>query len=239
MKKRINMKFTLVLLLIGFMVAVQYNSLENPEKRDTRDIWAIRQELAEEKKLHLELLSEVRELDRTIASYRSLKESSAGQALNDTVDKLREKAGTTDIVGPGIVIEVRPSAESVAYGIPITSISSDLLTRFVNDVNRFKGIDMEIDGKRYNILSSIRVINGSTSVNGLNVSTPPFTIKIISQTLSDSEKLYNYLLASSIHDDFYLDNLVLDIHPPEEDILIRGWPEQFENLYLNELSKGD
>lgn len=239
MKKRINMKFTLVLLLIGFMIAVQYNSLENPEKRDTRDIWAIRQELAEEKKMHVELLSEVRELDRTIASYRSLEETSAGQALKETVDKLREKAGTTDIVGPGIVIEVRPSAESVAYGIPITSISSDLLTRFVNDVNRFKGIDMEIDGKRYNILSSIRVINGYTSVNGLNVSTPPFTIKIISQTVTDSEKLYNYLLASSIHDDFYLDNLVLDIHPPEEDIMIRGWPEQFENLYLNELSKGD
>ncbi|MDW0111863.1 DUF881 domain-containing protein [Sporosarcina saromensis] len=239
MKKRINMKFTLVLLLIGFMIAVQYNSLENPEKRDTRDIWAIRQELAEEKKMHVELLSEVRELDRTISSYRSLEETSAGQALKETVDKLREKAGTTDIVGPGIVIEVRPSAESVAYGIPITSISSDLLTRFVNDVNRFKGIDMEIDGKRYNILSSIRVINGYTSVNGLNVSTPPFTIKIISQTITDSEKLYNYLLASSIHDDFYLDNLVLDIHPPEEDIMIRGWPEQFENLYLNELSKGD
>ncbi|MEZ7171319.1 DUF881 domain-containing protein [Sporosarcina sp. OR05] len=239
MKKRINMKFTLVLLLIGFMIAVQYNSLENPEKRDTRDIWAIRQELAEEKKMHVELLSEVRELDRTISSYRSLEETSAGQALKETVDKLREKAGTTDIVGPGIVIEVRPSAESVAYGIPITSISSDLLTRFVNDVNRFKGIDMEIDGKRYNILSSIRVINGYTSVNGLNVSTPPFTIKIISQTVTDSEKLYNYLLASSIHDDFYLDNLVLDIHPPEEDIMIRGWPEQFENLYLNELSKGD
>lgn len=239
MKKRINMKFTLVLLLIGFMIAVQYNSLENPEKRDTRDIWAIRQELAEEKKMHVELLSEVRELDRTISSYRSLEETSAGQALKETVDKLRDKAGTTDIVGPGIVIEVQPSAESVAYGIPITSISSDLLTRFVNDVNRFKGIDMEIDGKRYNILSSIRVINGYTSVNGLNVSTPPFTIKIISQTLTDSEKLYNYLLASSIHDDFYLDNLVLDIHPPEEDIMIRGWPEQFENLYLNELSKGD
>lgn len=233
------MKFTLVLLLIGFMIAVQYNSLENPEKRDTRDIWAIRQELAEEKKMHVELLSEVRELDRTISSYRSLEETCAGQALKETVDKLREKAGTTDIVGPGIVIEVRPSAESVAYGIPITSISSDLLTRFVNDVNRFKGIDMEIDGKRYNILSSIRVINGYTSVNGLNVSTPPFTIKIISQTVTDSEKLYNYLLASSIHDDFYLDNLVLDIHPPEEDIMIRGWPEQFENLYLNELSKGD
>ena len=239
MKKTINLKFTLVLLLIGFMIAVQYNSIENPKQRDTRDIWAIRQELAEEKKLHSELLSEIRELDRTMSSYRTLNDSSTGQALRDTVDKLHQKAGTTDIEGPGIIIDILPSAESIAYGIPITSISSDLLTRFVNDVNRFKGIDMEIDGKRYNVLSSIRVINGSTSVNGLNVSTPPFKIKIISQTLTDSEKLYNYLLASSIHDDFYLDNLIMDIKPPETGVIIRGWPEKLENQYLHELPKGE
>ncbi|GEN82108.1 UPF0749 protein YlxX [Sporosarcina luteola] len=239
MNKAINWKFTVVLLLIGFMIAVQYNTMEYPETRDTRDIWAIRQELAEEKKLHSELLSEIRDLDNTISSYQSLSEASAGKALNDTVDKLRRKAGTTDITGPGIVIEVRPSAESIAYGIPITSISSDLLTRFVNDVNRFKGIDMEIDGKRYTVMSSIRVINGSTSVNGLNVSTPPFKIKIISPTMSESEKLYNYLLASSIHDDFYLDNLVLDINQPVKDLMIHGWPEKFENLYLEEQTKGE
>ncbi|MDN4607548.1 DUF881 domain-containing protein [Sporosarcina highlanderae] len=239
MKKAINWKFTLILLLIGFMIAVQYNSVKNPKIRDTRDIWAIRQELAEEKKLHSELLSEIRELDNTISTYKSLSESSAGQALNDTVEKLNRKAGTTDITGPGIVIEVKPSPESVAYGIPITSISSDLLTRFVNEVNRFKGIAMEIDGKRNTVMSSIRVINGFTSVNGLNVSTPPFKIKIISPTLSESEKLYNYLLASSIHDDFYLDNLVLDISKPMNDVSMRGWPEKFENLYLQELPKGE
>ncbi|MCG7342786.1 DUF881 domain-containing protein [Sporosarcina sp. ACRSL] len=239
MKKSINWKFTIVLLLIGFMIAVQYNTLENPKERDTRDIWAIRQELAEEKKLHSELLTEIRDLDNTIASYKTLSESSTGQALKETVDKLHKRAGTTNITGPGVTIEIRPSIESVAYGIPITSISSDLLTRFVNEVNRFKGIQMEIDGKRYTMMSSIRVINGTTAVNGLNVSTPPFTIKIVSPTMADSEKLYNYLLASSIHDDFYLDNLVLDIQQPEKEVTIRGYPDKFENLYLNELPKGE
>ncbi|HEX5563725.1 MAG TPA: DUF881 domain-containing protein [Sporosarcina sp.] len=239
MKKSINWKFTIVLLLIGFMIAVQYNTMEHPKERDTRDIWAIRQELAEEKKIHSELLTEIRELDRTISSYRTLSESSTGQALRDTVDKLHKKAGTTDISGPGFTIEVRPSVESIAYGIPITSISSDLLTRFVNEVNRFKGIHMEIDGKRYTMMSSIRVINGATTVNGLNVSTPPFTIKIISPTMSESEKLYNYLLASSIHDDFYLDNLVLEINQPEQDVTVRGYPDKFKNLYLHELPKGE
>ncbi len=135
----------------------------------------------------------------------------------------------TDIKGPGITIEVRPSAESVAYGIPITGISPELLTRFVNELNRFKGIVLEIDGKRFTTLSSIRDINGITTINGLNVSTPPFTIKIISPTMTDSEKLYNFLAASSIHDDFYLDNLTLNIGKPETDLEIRGYRERFEN----------
>ena len=125
------------------------------------------------------------------------------------MDKLYRQAGVTDVEGPGIIIKVRPSAESVAIGVPIKGISPDLLTRFVNELNRFKGLIFEIDGKRYTMLSSIRDINGMTTVNGLNVSTPPFSMKIITPSFTDSEKLYNYLEASAIHDDFYLDDLIL------------------------------
>ncbi len=239
MKKTIHWRFTLILLLVGFMTAVQFNSMKSPEKRDTRDIWAIRQDLATEKQIHSELLSEIRELDKTILTYKSLNNENTGEALTQTVDKLHRQAGVTDIEGPGIVINVQPSPESIAFGIPITGISPDLLTRFVNELNRFKGIIFEIDGKRYTMFSSIRDINGMTTVNGLNVTTPPFIIKIISPTLADSEKLYNYLAASTIHDDFYLDDLILEVGKPEMAVEIRGYPERFENLYLEELPKGE
>jgi uncharacterized protein YlxW (UPF0749 family) len=238
MRKPVHWKFTLVLLIVGLMTAVQYNTMKSPEKRDTRDIWAIRHELSNEKQIHSELLSEIRELDRTINTYKSLKDENTGKALRDTVDKLYSQAGMKDIEGPGIVITVRPSAESIAYGIPITGISPDLLIRFVNEINRFKGLFLEIDGKRFTTLSSIRDINGITAVNGLNVSTPPFTMKIITPSIADSEKLYNYLLASPIHDDFYLDNLILTIEEPNEKVELRGLSERFENLYLQELLKG-
>lgn len=239
MKKTIHWKFTLILLLVGFMTAVQYNSMKRPAERDTRDIWAIRQDLATEKQFHSELLSEIRELDKTILTYKSLNNENTGKALTETVDKLYRQAGVTDVEGPGIIIKVRPSAESVAFGVPITGISPDLLTRFVNDLNRFKGLILEIDGKRYTVLSSIRDINGMTTVNGLNVSTPPFSMKIISPTLGDSEKLYNYLAASTIHDDFYLDDLILEVGKPEMAVEVRGYPEKFENLFLEELPKGE
>ncbi|KXH79901.1 DUF881 domain-containing protein [Sporosarcina sp. HYO08] len=239
MKKIIHWRFTLILLIVGFMIAVQYNSMKNPEKRDTRDIWAIRQELASEQKLHSELLSEIRELDKTLRTYNTLNDENTGRALLETVEKLHRQAGMTAIEGAGIVIEVKPSAESIALGLPIMGISPDLLTRFVNEINRFKGITLEIDGKRFTTLSAIRDINGVTTVNGLNVSTPPFMMKVISPTLADSEKLYNYLLGSSLHDDFYLDDLIFDIGQPSMDIQINGWSENFTNEFLHELPKGE
>jgi uncharacterized protein YlxW (UPF0749 family) len=232
-------KFSLVLLIVGFMVAVQYNTVKKPEVRDTRDVWAIRHELAAEKKIHSELLSDLRELDKTIDTYQASKKENAGEALLDTVDKLYEQAGMTDMEGPGLVIQINPSSESVAFGLPIEGISPDLLTRFLNEINRVKGNSIEIDGKRFTKLSSIRDINGKTTVDGLNVSAPPISVKIITQTFANSEKLFNTLHASEIHDDFYLDNLILEIGEPEKDIKIRGWKERYTNLFLKELPKGE
>ena len=97
MHNPVKWKFTIVLLIIGLMIAVQYNTVKNPEERDTRDIWAIRHELSNEKQLHSELLSEIRELDKTIHTYDSLEDENTGKALTETVDKLYKQAGMTDL----------------------------------------------------------------------------------------------------------------------------------------------
>lgn len=230
--------FTFILLIVGFMVAVQYNTVQQPQERDTRDLWAIRNELAKERKLHSELLTEVRALDQTLGKYNASEGASAGKALADTVHSLHEQAGMVDQTGPGIIIDVVPSEESIAFGTPLHEVSPELLTRFVNEVNRFKGIDMEIDGKRVTALSAIRDINGETTVNGLPVSLPPFQIKILSADLGSSEKLYNFLQSSSILDDFYLEDFVLEVGQPESEVKINGRIEQFENHFLKELPKG-
>lgn len=236
---RNRLKFAAVLLIVGFLVAIQYNTVQKPEKRDTRDVWAIRNELANEKVFHSQLLSEIRELDETIGAYASLEDENTEKVLKTTVEKLYEQAGMTDTEGPGVVIEVHPSPESIAFGDPITDISPDLLTRFINELNRNDWKSLEIDGKRYTTLSSIRDINGITALNGVNISTPPFTLKIVTENFEDSEKLFIALQSSSIQGDFYVDNLVLDIGEPEKSVKIRGWKERPNNVYLNELPKGE
>lgn len=234
-----QLKFAAVLLIIGFLVATQYNTIQQPEERDTRDIWAIRNELSNEKKVYSELLAEVRELDKTIRTYETLDAENTGTALEETVDKLHEDMGMTDVEGPGVLIEVEPSPESIATGAKIEHISPELLTRFVNELNRVKWKALEIDGQRYTTLSAIRDINGYTTVNGTNVSSPPFKIKVVTDTEEDSEKVFNALNASVINDDFYLDDLILKISMPKEQVSIKGWKEPFKNSYLKELPKGE
>lgn len=239
MKKTVYIRFTFILLIVGFMLAVQYNTVQNPETRDTRDIWAIRQELAKETELHSELLSEVRGLDQTLGKYENMVNESPEIALKDTVKLLKKEIGLEDFNGPGLTINVEPSLESVAVGQPIEGISPDLLVRLINEINRFKAKAIEVDGKRMIYSSAIRDVNGKTTVNNLAIKKAPFAIKIGTSTYEDAKKMYNQLEASTIGDDFYIDNLKLEIGQPENNIAIAGYDQSISKQFLLEIPGGE
>lgn len=238
MKKRILTRFTVIMFVIGLMTAIQYNTINEPDIRDTRDVWEIRQELAREKQLHSQLLSEISSLDDTLNKYGEAADASPEQALRETAGELRNAAGLTETSGPGIEVFVEPSMEAVAMGLEIEGISPDLLIRLINEINRYNGLYVSIDGKRIINTTAIRDINGQTSVNTEPVETPPFSIKIISESMEDSEKLYNHLLASRILDDFYIDNLTLNVSEPKDDLVIEAYDGIIDTNYL-QASKGE
>ncbi|MEK3952940.1 Uncharacterized conserved protein YlxW, UPF0749 family [Psychrobacillus psychrotolerans] len=239
MRKTVYIRFTIVLLIIGFMLAIQFNTVQNPETRDTRDIWAIRQELSKETETHSELLSEIYVLDQTILKYGNMVSESAELALQDTVEQLKKDIGLVEHTGPGIIIKVEPSLESVALGQPVEGISPDLLIRLINEINRFKANDIEVDGKRIIYSSPIRDVNGKTTVNNIPVRNAPFTIKIGTSTFEDAQKMYNQLEASTIGDDFYIDNLKLKIGKPEQNITISSYDQALNNQFLKEVPEGE
>jgi len=232
MKKKVFSRFTMILFVIGLMTAIQFNTINEPDSRDTRDIWEIRQELSREKQLHSELLSEIGTLDDTLEKYDEVSSDSPEQALQETVEELRKEAGLTELTGPGLRISIEPSPEAVVTGQNIEQISPALLIRFVNEINRFNEIDLAIDGKRIINTSPIRDINGRTTVNGKPIGTPPLEMTVVAGTLSNAEKLYNHLNASPILDNFYIDNLSVDVKQPEEKITIEAYDEELELEHL-------
>lgn len=232
MKKKVWTRFTTILFLIGLMAGIQYNTINEPDTRDTRDVWEVRQELSRETKLHSQLLAEIDNLDDTLAKYDATVEDSPEQALRETAGELRTAAGLTEATGPGIEVLVEPSMEAVALGLDIQGISPDLLIRFVNEVNRYNALHVSIDGKRIINTTAIRDINGQTTVNTKPVETPPFSMKIISKSMEDSEKLYNHLLSSRILDDFYIDNMTLTVSAPQPEFVIEAYDGAITTKYL-------
>ncbi|MGI2327289.1 DUF881 domain-containing protein [Planococcus sp. YIM B11945] len=234
MRKKIFSRFSIILFVIGLMMAVQYNTLNEPDSRDTRDVWDVRQELSQEKQLHSELLSEIGTLDDTLRKYEDASSESPEQAMKETVEDLRGLAGLTEISGPGIEVTIEPSPEAVAFGRNIEGISPDLLIRFVNSINTFNNLDMSIDGKRVVNTTAIRDINGQTTVNAKTVQTPPFKVKIVSATMEETEKIYNFILSSPLMDDFYIDDLSVTVSEPQENITVEAYDGEIESRYLKE-----
>lgn len=216
------------------MLAVQYNTVQNPTERDTRDIWEIRQELADEKKRHSELLTTIRSLTEVVNKYEDAEFDNPELLLEQTVEELRIQAGVVPVNGPGLTLTVSPSYELVQFGYDIESLSPILLIRLINDLYRYNAETIEIDGQRLTHTSAIRDINGQTSINSVPINNTDIEIKVMTQTFEQAQKMYNHLLASSFRDEFFIDNLNLAIHEAQRTLNIQSIEEVDLNEYLTE-----
>ncbi|MBD8025858.1 DUF881 domain-containing protein [Ureibacillus sp. Re31] len=221
------------------MIAVQYNTVQNPTTRDTRDIWAIRQELSEEKKRHSELLSEIGTYNDLIKEYENNEKEQQANLLENTVEELNEQVGLTSVTGPGVILKISPALELINSGYSVENISPDLLIRLVNEIYHYNGLYVEIDGQRLTHTSAIRDINGETTVNSVPIRNTNVEIKVITDSYEKAEKLYGYLFASTFKDDFYLDNLNLSISKAQSEITIAPYDGKLPNQYLVEDNKGE
>ncbi|MEC1179443.1 DUF881 domain-containing protein [Metasolibacillus meyeri] len=239
MKNNKNLHITLISFIIGFMLAVQYNTMQNPKERDTRDIWEIRQALSEEKKRHSELLTNIQGMNEVIRKYEDVNSSDPELVLRETVLDLHRQIGLSPVTGPGLTLTIKPAKELIEYGYDIDAISPELLFRLVNDIYRNGGQYVEIDGQRLLHTSAIRDINGATTINSVPISKVDVEVKIIMPSEELAQKLYNYLLSSSLMDEFYIDNLELVVGDVKSFIQIKNIATQITKSHLSEAKKGD
>lgn len=239
MTKQIVTRISVVSFIVGLMIAIQYNTVKNPPLRDTRDIWAIRQELSEEKEKHSKLLTEIATMNEIIEQYEDDDAGNQAVLLNNTVVDLKRQVGLLSVEGPGLILNITPAAELIQFGYEIEPISPDLLIRLVNEIYRYDGLYIEIDGQRLTHRTAIRDINGVTTVNSVPIDETNVNIKIITESFEKAEKLYGYLYASSFRDDFYLDNLNLVINEAQKMMTITEFDGKLSNDYLVENDEGE
>lgn len=109
MSQKNKTTFSLAMMIFGIMLAIHFQSSSEQEVRETRDMWEIRSQLQSEQNNQQVLQNELNDLKAVQAQYESTSEQDQIKALNESITSLREKAGLTDIVGPGIQIELVPN----------------------------------------------------------------------------------------------------------------------------------
>lgn len=229
-KKYINL--TIVSSIIGFMLYVQYNTVQNPTERDTKDIWDIRNELSEEQKRHSSLLTSIKDVNEKIRQYEDGSEQNPEQILQQTITELQQQAGNLPVTGPGFTIHIKPSFDVIQFGYEVEAIPTMLLTRLINELNRNGAKQIELGNERLTFWTAIRDINGNTTVNGRILSKSNVDIKIVTNSYDQAKKLYNYILASSLMDEFFIDNLLLEVSEVETDLTISSTVQLVEQAYL-------
>ncbi len=107
--------FTIVTVVIGFMIAIQFQTVKEPVIRDTRDTWELREDLLKEKEIQSNLLQEIRSNEEKLAKYETKRKTSKEQVLRETLDELRMQAGLTEVEGPGVILTIEPAFEGVFW----------------------------------------------------------------------------------------------------------------------------
>jgi uncharacterized protein YlxW (UPF0749 family) len=210
---RNKLAFTGITLIIGIMLAIQFQSHKEPVVRDTRDTWELRSELLKEQEKQSELLHEINGLDGQLAKYEAKKNQSKEQAIRETIAALKEEAGLTEIKGKGIIITLSPATEGILLGEQAGNISPELLKKLINELNMYDARHISVNGQRIINNTVIRDINGQTKIDGYPLSTYPIEIRIIGM---DANKLKNRMQVSEAMDDFFVENFKMKVSEPKQ-----------------------
>ncbi|WP_338451971.1 DUF881 domain-containing protein [Niallia oryzisoli] len=229
-----------ITLIIGLMIAVQYQTVKDPIVRDTRDTSQLREDLVKEKELYLSLIREIRSNEEKLEKYETERSQSKEQILKETLNELKTEAGMTEVKGPGIVINIEHVDEALLPGKVVSPISPYLIQRLVNELNQYGANHISIAGQRLINSSVIRDINGQTKVDGYSLDTFPIEVKIAVDNIEAAEKLHNRMQVSSSAEDFFVDNFRLKISDPQTNIIIPAYKDSLKirHMELAETEKG-
>jgi uncharacterized protein YlxW (UPF0749 family) len=195
--------FSIAITIIGFMIAIHFHSVQTPEVRDTRDMWAIRSQLQVEQEKQQLLQQELNELTTVVKSYQESSEQEQIATLNQSIDVLEEKAGLTKLTAPGVVIELR-SSYRMSPELRGTNVTPELLNRLINELNTYGATAIGIENERLIDLTSIRYVAGRTYMNQRPLPDLPIKIKVL---VDDPERLKSYMEVSQSKDELGMNNI--------------------------------
>lgn len=90
MKER-QFMFATIALIIGGMLAIQFETTNNPVVRDTRDLWDLRADLEKEKQRQQELNEELERYSELLDQYQGEGKDEKIQAMENAMTDLKNR----------------------------------------------------------------------------------------------------------------------------------------------------
>jgi uncharacterized protein YlxW (UPF0749 family) len=215
--KERQIMFATIALIIGGMLAIQFETTNNPIIRDTRDLWELRADLEKEKQRQQELNEELQRYSELLNKYQTEGKDEKIEAMEKALADLKKQAGLTTVSGQGIVMTVEPfKDELIGVDRPLPKIDPDMLRRLVNELNRYDAKEISIDGQRIVSKTPIREVNGDIYINNKPISDFPIQINVLAK---NNEKLHQKIIASPAVEEFIREDFLVESSPAAKVIL--------------------
>ncbi|HJV44815.1 MAG TPA: DUF881 domain-containing protein [Bacillota bacterium] len=179
--KRVPWIITVISIIVGFMLAIQFRSTSKNAAMDSKDISQIRQDLQKEMEQHQRILSDISKYDQLLYQYENpLNQSDSLQVMKDELKTIKERGGLEEMNGAGMVIMITDvkNAGNVGTSASFSSIFDDDLRYIVNELFGAGAQAISINNNRITPTSAIRNVGDHIQMD-TRIITLPFEIKVV------------------------------------------------------------
>ncbi|MCK0470668.1 DUF881 domain-containing protein [Halalkalibacter sp. AB-rgal2] len=208
--------FAFITLVIGFMIAIQFQTTKEPVIRDTRDIRELRAEVLSEQEKRQELTQEMEQIQSLIEQYEQSVDNLGGEVttvIENQIEEMRAEAGLTEQEGSGVVITITSLYNDQYFGQDRFIPSPDVFRFLINELNIYGADEIAVGNERIITTSAFRDVNQMTYLNNRRLPPLPIEVKVLS---NDPERLHNHMLVSASVDFFEIEGYELSIEMVEE-----------------------
>jgi uncharacterized protein YlxW (UPF0749 family) len=210
-RSRVPVVFTVICVIIGFMLAIQFQTNQNPEVRDTRDANELRVTLQKERERSQFLLSEISKYDQLLYQYETSRneEDQVTEIMEKELNRIKRLAGFEDMVGKGFVIRIEEKEDDEREDYMFSPlVYDDDLRMIMNELNAYGAKAISINGQRIVATTAIRNVGDRILVNTIPIF-PPYEINVI----GDSSILIPALKLAGLDEYFVIVNHSVHFEP--------------------------
>ncbi|WP_227935730.1 DUF881 domain-containing protein [Alkalihalobacillus deserti] len=232
-----NWIFTVATFTIGFMLAIQFQTTQEPVVRDTRDIRELRRDLLTEQERRQELNTEVEKVQALLVQYESAvdnREHDIIDVLLQQVEVLQIEAGLTEMSGEGLIIKIEALYNDQFYGQARRTPPPDVFRFLVNELNIYGAQEISVGNERIITNSAFRSVNGVTYLNNRRLPPLPIEVRILSDKV---EKLHNQMVVSASVEEFEIEGFSLSFEIVDA-VELPAYDETRRVRYMEEVKEG-